>query len=189
MARQNPQSKAIIESLSSSDPAKRTLDEEILVVFTAIPQHYVTPKFYVETKPTTAKVVPTWNYAAVQAYGRATIYFDSHAEETSEFLSKQIDALSRHTETSVMDYTGKEDRPGPWKVSDTPERYIELMKKNIIGIEIEITKLEGKFKMSQEMRKGDRDGVVEGFKKLGSDVGDAMACLVRERSNLKEARE
>jgi transcriptional regulator len=67
---------------------------------------------------------------------------------TSAFLSEQIDNLSHHTETSVMDYTGRGDRPDPWKVSDAPERYIELMKKNIIGIEIAIDRLEGKFKMS-----------------------------------------
>jgi transcriptional regulator len=185
LARQNPQSKAIVE-LSSLDRA--TLDQEVLVVFTATPQHYVTPKFYTETKPTTGKVVPTWNYTAVQAYGRATVYSDATAEDSSRFLAKQIDDLSRHTETSIMDYTGKKDRPGPWKVSDAPERYIELMKKNIIGIEITITRLEGKFKMSQEMRNGDREGVIQGMKNLQSDVGQAVASLVKERGEIKENR-
>ncbi|KAK1472450.1 transcriptional regulator [Colletotrichum cuscutae] len=186
LARQNPQSKAMIEAVQSAGTESTTLDQEVLVLFTAAPHHYVTPKFYTETKPTTAKVVPTWNYAAVQAYGRATIYFDSKSETVSGFLSKQIDDLSRHTETSVMDYTGKGDRPGPWKVADAPERYIELMKKNIVGIEIAIDRLEGKFKMSQEMRKGDREGVIRGFQSLGSDGGQAIAALVQERSDMKE---
>ncbi|KAK1727772.1 transcriptional regulator PAI 2-type [Colletotrichum acutatum] len=186
LARQNPQSKAMIEAVQSTGTESTTLDQEVLVLFTAAPHHYVTPKFYTETKPTTAKVVPTWNYAAVQAYGRATIYFDSKSKSASDFLSKQIDDLSRHTETSIMDYTGKGDRPGPWKVADAPERYIELMKKNIIGIEISIDRLEGKFKMSQEMRKGDREGVIRGFQSLGSDGGQTIAALVQERSDMKE---
>ncbi|KAJ3957874.1 hypothetical protein N0V92_005551 [Colletotrichum tropicale] len=187
LARQNPQSKAMIEAVQSSNDSSTTLKQEVLVLFTAAPHHYVTPKFYTETKPTTAKVVPTWNYAAVQAYGSATIHFDSKSDTASSFLSKQIDDLSRHTETSVMDYTGKGDRPGPWKVADAPERYIELMKKNIIGIEIVIERLEGKFKMSQEMRKGDREGVIRGFQSLDSEGGTVMANLVKERSDLKES--
>ncbi|KAH7227563.1 hypothetical protein BKA60DRAFT_123319 [Fusarium oxysporum] len=87
-----------------------------------------------------------------------------------------------------MNYTGKGDRPGPWKVSDAPERYIELMKKNIIGIEISIHRLEGKFKMSQEMRKGDRDGVIQGFGSMESDACQVIATMVQERSDLKEAQ-
>ncbi|EXK76870.1 transcriptional regulator [Fusarium oxysporum f. sp. raphani 54005] len=188
IARQNPQSKAVIEALERDGSKTNVLDQEVLVLFTATPHHYVTPKFYTETKPTTAKVVPTWNYAAVQAYGRATIYHDSKCETSSKFLSKQLDDLSEHTETSIMNYTGKGDRPGPWKMSDAPERYIELMKKNIIGIEIRIHRLEGKFKMSQEMRKGDRDGVVRGFRSIESDACQVLASMVQERSDLKEAQ-
>ncbi|KAK4154084.1 hypothetical protein C8A00DRAFT_33109 [Chaetomidium leptoderma] len=132
LARQNPQSKAVVDALKRPDkPASgsNVLEQEVPVIFTANVQHYVTPRFYVETKPTTAKVVPTWNYAAVQVYGRATVYFDG--PETSAFLSKQIDDLSHHTETSIMNYTGVGDRPGPWKVEQAPERYIELMKRNV----------------------------------------------------------
>jgi len=87
-----------------------------------------------------------------------------------------------------MGFTGEDGRPGPWKVSDSPDKYIELLKKNIIGIEIEITKLEGKFKMSQEMRKGDRDGVVAGFKALESETAKAVSSLVQERGELKDAQ-
>lgn len=176
----------MVEAVQSAGTESTTLNQEILVLFTAAPHHYVTPKSYTETKPTTAKVIPTWQYATVQAYGRATIYFDSMSETASGFLSKQIDDLSRHTETFVMDYTGKGDGSGPWKVADAPERYIELMKKNIIGIEIPIERLEGKFKMSQEMRKGGREGVIRGFQSLGSDDGQAIAALVQERSDIHE---
>ncbi|KAK2057265.1 negative transcriptional regulator [Colletotrichum caudatum] len=186
LARANPQGKTIVESLLADKRTGDVLDQEVLVLFTAPTHHYVTPKFYTETKPTTGKVVPTWNYAAVQAYGRAKIYYDAKSEETSAFLTRQIHDLSRHGENSVMGYTGKDGRPGPWEVADAPERYIELMKMAIIGIEITIDRLQGKFKMSQESGEGDRDGIVQGFKALGSEVGSKMADLVKERGELKK---
>lgn len=189
LARQNPHSKTMIDSVSSSSSGTATnvLEQDVLVLFTAAPAHYVTPKFYTETKPSTGKVVPTWNYAAAQVYGKAKIYFDSKSDETSDFLTRQITDLTNHTETTIMDYTGQSGRPGQWNVTDAPERYVELLKKAIIGIEITIDKLEGKFKMSQEMSKGDRDGVVEGFANLQSDVGTAVSGVVKERSEMKEA--
>lgn len=186
MARQNPQSKAIIDQVSNS-PTAAALQHDVMVLFTAQHHHYVTPKFYTETKPATGKVVPTWNYAAAQVYGKATVYYDSSAPETSQYLSRQIHDLSRLCETSVMGYTGDEGRPGPWSVSDAPERYIDLMKKNIIGIEVAIESIGGKFKMSQEMGLGDRRGVVEGFEGLGSDVGSNLAEMVKMRGEMKDA--
>lgn len=190
LARQNPQSKVLIEAAQATHPSKpNVLEEEVLVLFTsAVQQHYVTPKFYTETKPATGKVVPTWNYAAVQAYGRAKIYWDHKSQESVDFLSKQIADLSEHAESSVMGYTGKGGRQGSWKVSDAPERFIELLRTNIIGIEIQIERLEGKFKMSQEMSLGDREGVIKGFANLGTETGTAVSKLVKERSDLKESQ-
>lgn len=178
IARQNPQSKTVIENLTNEPRSGNVLEDDVLVVFTSPTHHYVTPKFYTETKPATGKVVPTWNYAAAQVYGKAKIYYEND-DETSQYLGKQISDLSHHNET-LMGHTGGE-RPAEWKVTDAPERFIELLKRNIIGIEIEVTKLEGKFKMSQESTEGDRDGVVKGFEGLGSEVGDGMARIVRER--------
>ncbi|KAI1369190.1 transcriptional regulator PAI 2-type [Xylaria arbuscula] len=190
VARQNPQSKVMIEAAQASQSSEpNVLEEEVLVLFTsAAQQHYVTPKFYTETKPVTGKVVPTWNYAAVQAYGRAKIYWDHKSEDSIAFLSKQIAELSEHAEASVMGFTGKGDRQGSWKVSDAPERFIELLRTNIIGIEIKIDRLEGKFKMSQEMSLGDREGVIKGFAGLGTETGTAVSKLVKERSDLKESQ-
>lgn len=185
MARQNPQSKAMIESLSTTSTTK--LEQDVMILFTAPPHHYVTPKFYTETKPATGKVVPTWNYAAVQVYGKATVYYDSSAEETSRYLSRQIDDLSQLCEASIMGYTGEDGRPGPWSVADAPERYTDIMKKNIIGIEVTIESIGGRFKMSQEMGVGDRKGVIEGFNALGSDVGSCIAEMVKERGELTDA--
>ncbi|KAM0449144.1 hypothetical protein ACHAO4_007806 [Trichoderma viride] len=188
MARANPQAKAIIEEIKSrqaAGDASRTLQQDVLVMFTSPVHHYVTPKFYTTTKPATAKVVPTWNYAAVQVYGKATFYIDSSAEETSEFLDTQIDALSSFNEEVTMGYTGQNGRPSAWKVADAPEPYINIMKKNIIGLEIKIEHMGGKFKMSQETGDGDSDGVIKGFRDLGSEVGTKIAGIVEERREIK----
>jgi len=190
LARMNPQAKTMIDEIqsrSTTDTAQY-LEEEVLVLFTSAAQHYVTPKFYTETKPSTGKVVPTWNYAAVQAYGRAKIYYNAKSDETAGFLSKQINDLTQHAEKSVMGYDGSDNRPSAWKVSDAPERYVELLRKSIIGIEIRIDRLEGKFKMSQEMAQADREGIIQGFRELGSDVGLRVSELVKERGDLKDLK-
>lgn len=163
------------------------LEEEVMVLFTSPVHHYVTPKFYVETKPSTGKVVPTWNYAAAQAYGRAKIFFDPKGTDTGAFLSKQIRDLSQHAEESIMGYDGASGRKGAWKVEDAPDRYVELLQKAIIGIEIQIDRLEGKFKMSQEMGSGDREGIVNGFAEINTDAAKNMAETVRERGHMKDA--
>ncbi|KAH6896539.1 transcriptional regulator PAI 2-type [Thelonectria olida] len=185
LAKQNPQSKAIIDNLTENPGLNSTLEQEVLVLFNAPAHHYVTPKFYTETKPATGKVVPTWNYAAAQAYGKARIFFDSKAQETGDFLAQQIQDISHHSETSLMDHTG-EDRPEEWLVSDAPEGFVNLLKKNIIGIEITIDRLEGKFKMSQEMGKGDRQGVIDGFASVGSAAAQGVSDTVRQRGELKD---
>lgn len=188
LARANPQSKTMIDNLEAESKSNGSfLEEEVLVLFTTTAHHYITPKFYTETKPDTGKVVPTWNYAAAQAYGKARIYFDSKSPDTGAFLSQQIHDLTQHAETSIMGYDGKESRAGAWKVADAPEKYIELLQKAIIGIEIKLDRLEGKFKMSQESTHGDREGVVKGFDALGSEVGEKMAELVKERGEMKDA--
>jgi transcriptional regulator len=190
MAKANPQAKALMEALAArneEDPNTLELTDEVLVLFNGPHHHYVTPKFYAQTKPDTGKVVPTWNYSAVQAYGRITVYCDSKSEKTSNFLQQQILDLSQHTEMNIMGYTGGEKSP-PWEVSDAPAPYVEIMKKNIIGIEIKVDRLQGKFKMSQEMIKGDREGVVNGFARLGTEVATGISQTVKERSDMREQR-
>ncbi|KAL2795057.1 hypothetical protein BJX66DRAFT_174749 [Aspergillus keveii] len=185
MAKQNPQAKALMEALAAQQEQGNgglELSDEVLILFNGPHHHYVTPKFYTETKPATGKVVPTWNYAAAQAYGKIRVYCDSKSEETSEFLQTQIEDLSRQSETKIMGSSS------PWEVSDAPVNYVDLLKKNIIGIEITIDRLQGKFKMSQEMGQGDRQGVIEGFQNLGTDVGKGIADMVKERGELKDKK-
>lgn len=188
LARVNPQSKAMIQELQNRLGSNEAgyLEEEVLVLFTTPVQHYVTPKFYTETKPYSGKVVPTWNYAAAQAYGRIRVFHDAKSSESGAFLSKQIRDLSQHAETNVMGFDGTDGKPDAWEVADAPEKFINLLQNAIIGVEIKIDRLEGKFKMSQEMSLGDRNGVVNGFSKLDSDVAGNVAQLVKERSDLKE---
>ncbi|RMJ26439.1 Transcriptional regulator [Aspergillus sp. HF37] len=187
IARQNPQTKAMIENISSSSSEEEepVLPSQILLLFTSPVAHYVTPKYYTATKPVAGKVAPTWNYAAVQVYGRARVFYDAADPETDAFLSAQLRDLARFTEEDVMGFTGGE-KEEPWTVDEAPERYIALLKKNIVGIRVEIESIEGKFKMSQERPIGDRDGVVAGFQGLGTQVGDEMAELVSERGRLRD---
>ncbi|KAH8422401.1 FMN-binding negative transcriptional regulator [Aspergillus melleus] len=183
IAKQNPQAKALLELADSAPPNILPLERDVLVVFNGRHDHYVTPKFYTETKPNTAKVVPTWNYSAVQTYGKLSLFYDSRTPEAGAFLAKQMHDLSEQCERRIMGFTGG-DRPQPWKVGDAPERYIELMQRNVVGIRIEVTKIEGKFKMSQEMGRGDRNGVARGFANMGGETGQAISALVQERGEL-----
>jgi transcriptional regulator len=185
MARANPQAKVLIEAATKS--SSRTLQEDVMVLFNGAVHHYVTPKFYVETKPSTGKVVPTWDYSAVQVYGSLTVFFDTASPEMDAYLTKQINDLSKQSEEEIFGYTGQDGAAKAWTVNEAPENYLSLSKKAIIGIEIEITSIAGKFKMSQELAKGDREGVIKGFQALGTEEGDAIAETVRQRGELKDA--
>jgi transcriptional regulator len=190
IAKQNPQAKVLMEAIAArKEQGHDTLEllDEVLVLFNGPHHHYVTPKFYVETKPDSGKVVPTWNYSAAEVYGKITVYCDSKSEKTSSFLQRQLGDLTRQSESRIMGHTGG-DEPSPWEVSDAPAPYIEILQKNIIGIEIRIDRIGGKFKMSQEMGKGDRAGVIDGFNNLGTETGEGIAKTVEERGQLKDSQ-
>lgn len=89
-----------------------------MILFNGLVHHYVTLKFYVETKPSTGKVVPKRDYSAVQAYGTATIYFDTSCPETGSFLSEQIDDLSKQSEEKIFGYAGQDGKPEAWSVKE-----------------------------------------------------------------------
>jgi transcriptional regulator len=97
--------------------------------------------------------------------------------------TQDISDLTKHSEETIMHSTCRQI----FQVNDAPTRYIELLRKNIIGIEIDI-KLEGKFKMSQEIPKADREGVVKGFESLETENGLKMARTVEERGAKKDAK-
>ncbi|KAE8166928.1 transcriptional regulator PAI 2-type [Aspergillus tamarii] len=185
IARQNPQSKAIVDSLmTSNSPSGSPLSQEVMILFTSPHHHYVTPKFYTETKPITGKVAPTWNYSTVQVYGTLTAYFDPDVKDTGEFLDQQLRDLSDHCERDIMGFTGTEGREEAWVVDEAPEGYLRVLKRNIVGLSVEVERIEGKVKMSQERKPGDREGVVEGFERLGTDTAKEVAKLVKLRGNM-----
>jgi transcriptional regulator len=176
MARPNPQTKSMISSITSRWFDKSDeLSEEVLILFNADTHSYVTPSFYSTTKPQTGKVVPTWNYAAVQVYGKCKLYHRND-DSTSTFLQNLLIDLTNQQE-------GKMDKKA-WKVADAPDGYVQALKKGIIGLEIVITRIEGRYKLSQEMGEGDWQGVVGGFKALGSR-GERLAEMIEERGKPK----
>jgi len=134
---------------------------QTLVVFPG-PHSYVSPTLYVEPLS-----VPTWNYIAVQAWGRPTVH------EDPAWLQKAIEDLTVEHE---------QGRVKPWTVGDAPAEFIAKQKEGIVGIEIPIVRIEGKWKLSQNRNPADRAGVVTG---LGDEAdphhNPVLRDLVEER--------
>lgn len=185
MARQNPQARAMIEALVGSDD--NVLAQDILLVFTSPVQHYITTNFYHETMSSDRRTAPTWNYAAAQVYGRLRVHHDADAPATAAFLAQQLRDLARLGETHIMGYHhgSADEKPAAWRLDDAPGSYVARSIRGIVGLEIEIVRLEGRVKMSQELREGDREGVVRGLRALGTETAERMAELVEERAALR----
>jgi transcriptional regulator len=155
----------LLVHVARANPQWRDLqpEGEALVVFQG-EDHYVSPSWYA-TKRETGKVVPTWNYLMVQARGRA------RAIEDAGWLLAQIEALTRSQEAT---------RAAPWAVSDAPGDFVAAMVRQIVGIEIELTALSGKWKASQNRPAADRAGVIAGLRADGDVDALAMAAIVAE---------
>ena len=152
--------------LARANPQWRDLQErpDALVVFQGH-DHYITPSWYA-TKQETGKVVPTWNYTMVQAKGWAKVMDDS-------WLSQQVEELTQ---------TLEQRREQPWAVGDAPADFIAMQRRAIVGVEIEILDIRGKWKTSQNRNAADRAGVVSGLEAMGDEDSRAMAGIVRETS-------
>lgn len=167
----------------------QVLPGEVLIVFTSPVDHYITPQFY-KASAGSGKVAPTWNYAAVQVYGRMVVYHSVKEEATGEFLSRQLGDLARVGEVGIMGYGNASDAGGdesgqgrsPWRIADAPVEYISMLKKGIVGMEVEITRVEGRFKGSQEKGVADREGVIGGLERMGGSRAREMAGFVRDMS-------
>jgi len=136
---------------------------EVLAIFTG-PDHYITPSWY-STHHETGKTVPTWNYIAVHAYGPLQIIDDPG------WLRQQISELTALHE---------DGQTSPWAITDAPEDFIVTQMKAIIGIEIAITRMEGKQKTSQNRSWADRRGVMAGLAASGGDQAHVMADLIAQ---------
>jgi transcriptional regulator len=140
-ARANPQSHVHAEGVRA------------LAIF-AGPQAYITPNWY-PSKRVTQRVVPTWNYAVVHAHGTLKLVADD------TFLRDHLRSLTALQESS---------RPEPWTVDDAPGDYLAAAMKGIIGFEIAIDRIVGKWKLSQNRSAVDRGGVVQGLQSEGNQL-------------------
>ena len=134
---------------------------ETLAIFHG-PDSYITPSWYA-TKKETGKVVPTWNYAVTHAYGLL------RGVDNASWLRVHLDALTSHNEASF---------PEPWAVSDAPPEYIERIMTAIVGVEMVITSLLGKWKVSQNQPTQNQIGVIAGLEASGLPTSEAMAASV-----------
>ena len=144
-------------------------DVEALVIFQG-PNSYITPSWY-PTKQEHGKVVPTWNYVTVHAYGTLRVIDDP------TWVKKQLESLTTQQEASF-------DKP--WAISDAPIEFTNKMIGAIVGIEILITKLIGKWKVSQNQPASNQAGVMQGLESLGRSEATELATVINMRQ--KNAR-
>jgi len=137
---------------------------EALVIFTG-PDAYVTPSWY-ETKAIDGKVVPTWNYVAIHAYGPAEFFDDA---------DRLLDVVTRLT------LRNEHSRAAPWAVSDAPANYIASQLRGIVGVRIPISRIDAKTKMSQNRNLADRKGVADGLKDSQLESDRIVGGLVAEK--------
>ena len=141
-----------------SDPTAKAL-----IIFTG-PDTYVTPSWY-PAKQETGRVVPTWNYAAIHAYGKLTFF------EDPERLRDIVTRLTNQHEAAF---------PKPWQVTDAPPNYIDSQLKAIVGFELPILRIEGKRKFNQNRSAEDRAGVINGLRALNDPRKTEVADLMQE---------
>jgi transcriptional regulator len=135
-----------------------------LILFTG-PDAYISPSWYA-AKAEHGKVVPTWNYVAVHVYGQARFTSDR------DFLRQHLQALVTKHEAA---------QAKPWKVSDAPSDYIERQINAIVGVEVVIERIEGKWKMSQNRSTADIDGVIAALGQSSTPKDRAVAEIMSER--------
>ncbi len=140
----------------------RDVSPEALIVFQSV-DGYISPNWYA-SKHDTHQVVPTWNYAVVHAYGPLVVH------EDPKWLRGVVGRLTKHFEA---------DQPIPWKMADAPPAYIASEFDQIVGIEIPVSRLVGKWKTSQNRLPVDREGVIAGLRERDQPEDAAMAELVR----------
>ncbi len=139
---------------------------ETLAIFQG-PDAYISPSWYA-SKQETGKVVPTWNYAVVHAYGTLRIIDDPL------WIRQQVESLT-HSQESVFQ--------APWAVSDAPDDFIQKLIGSIVGFEIVITRLLGKWKVSQNQPPGNRAGVISGLHDHNFSSSLGMADLIPPMDN------
>lgn len=136
---------------------QRAAGRPVLAIFSG-PQAYITPSWY-PSKAQTHKVVPTWNYSVVHAHGTL------RTVEDAPWLHALVSRLTAHHEA---------ERAAPWAVADAPDDYVQQMLRAIVGIEIPLGRLIGKWKLSQNRGEADRQGVALGLRAAGQAASAAL---------------
>ena len=136
----------------------------VLAIFQGA-QGYISPNWY-PSKQVTHREVPTWNYAVVHVHGRLRVI------EDKAWLRRLLDTLTDRHEAGL---------PAPWRVADAPADHIEKMLGAIVGIEIDIERIEGKFKLNQNHPATNRAGVIEGLHRRNAPGDAALADLMQSR--------
>ena len=153
LARANPQVRELAEP-------GRPAGGEVLAIFSG-PHAYVSPGWYAS-----GPAVPTWNYVDVHAYGALRLV------EDEDWLRRFLERLSERHEAG---------REAPWRIEDQPAAYMRGMVKGIIGFEIAVTRLEGKYKLSQNRPATDRPGVIAALEAQSDQDAREVARLMRDR--------
>jgi len=138
-------------------------DMDALMIFQG-PEAYIRPGWY-PSKAEHDKVVPTWNYAVVHAYGRL------ESVQDPAWLLAHVTELTQQQEAPYA---------APWRTTDAPENYLAMMARGIVGLKFAITRLEGKVKMSQNREPRDRAGVVQGLADRATGHDSEIASLVEK---------
>ena len=139
---------------------------EVLVIFRG-PDGYISPNWY-PSKHETHREVPTWNYAVVHVHGRFRV------TEDAVWLRTLLERLTDRHEAGL---------PAPWKVSDAPADHIEKSLHGIVGLEIAIERIEGKFKLNQNHPKANRLGVINGLRQRDADGDAELADLMSHQED------
>lgn len=159
----DPKAEVLKAHVAHANPLWRDFDpsSEALAIFTGL-DHYVTPSWYA-TKRETGKVVPTWNYEAVHVHGRL------RAIDDPQWIRTLLrDLTARH----------EADRPAPWALEDAPADFIDAQIKGIVGIELAISRIEAKRKLSQNRGAADRAGVIAGLRAESDAAARKMAAAM-----------
>jgi transcriptional regulator len=146
-----------------ANPVWQGLEGQSATIVFHGPNAYISPSWY-PSKHAHGKVVPTWNYAVVHVQGTVRVMHDA------AWLTEHIDKLTdEHEQTFAR----------TWKVSDAPTEYIDNLLKAIVGLEVSVTHIEGKFKLGQSRPEADRMGVEAGLASIQSPLADFAGALMR----------
>lgn len=141
---------------------------EVLLVFQG-PDGYISPNWY-PSKHETGREVPTWNYVVVHVHGRLRVIDDA------AWLRRLLETLTEHHEAG---------QPQPWRITDAPEDHIEKSLRAIVGLEVTIDRIDGKFKLNQNHPAPNRAGVIAGLRERDGDGDAELAAWMTQQEESK----